>query len=215
MGVSYTDKTAPLYRDGAHITFIMTSWQGHTFHISFDGEYGHKGPVMQWFPCFYWTWISFWTNNWVASEMRRLNTQTSPTAWDILTHWDRATHICVSKVTIIGSDNGLSPGRRQASIWTNDGILLIGALGTNFSEILIEIQTFSFWKNRLKVSSAKWQPFCLGLNELTHWGPDKMDTSLQTFWNSSSSKKLYVFWFKFHWNTFPRVQLTIRQHWFR
>ena len=78
------------------------------------------------------------------------------------------THICVGKLTDIGSDNGLSPGRRQAIIWTNDGILLIGVLGTNFSEFLFEIQTFSFWKNRLKVSSAKWRPFCLGLNELKH-----------------------------------------------
>ena len=51
----------------------------------------------------------------------------------------RVTHICVNKLTIIGSDNGLSPGRRQAIIWTNVGILLIGPLGTNFSEILIEI----------------------------------------------------------------------------
>ena len=49
------------------------------------------------------------------------------------------THICVNKLTIIGSDNGLSPGRRQAIIWTNAGILLIGPLGTNFPEILIEI----------------------------------------------------------------------------
>ena len=46
------------------------------------------------------------------------------------------THICVNKLTIISSDNGLSPGRRQAIIWTNDGILLIGPLGTNISEIL-------------------------------------------------------------------------------
>ena len=53
----------------------------------------------------------------------------------MLTHWGRVTHICVSKLTIIGSDNGLSPGRRQAIIWTNAGILLIGPLGTNFSEI--------------------------------------------------------------------------------
>ena len=37
---------------------------------------------------------------------------------------------------IIGSDNGLSPGRHQAIIWTNTGILLIRPLGTNFSEIL-------------------------------------------------------------------------------
>ena len=42
-----------------------------------------------------------------------------------LTHWGRVTHICVGKPTIIGSDNGLSPGRRQAIIWTNAGILLI------------------------------------------------------------------------------------------
>ena len=52
-------------------------------------------------------------------------------------------YICVSKLTIIGSDNGLSPDRRQAIIWTNAGLsLLIGPLGTNFSEILIEILTF-------------------------------------------------------------------------
>ena len=78
------------------------------------------------------------------------------------------THICVSKLTIIGSDNGLSPGRRQAIIWTNAGILLNRPLRTNFNEILIEILTFSFIKMRLKVSSAKWRPFCLGLNVLTH-----------------------------------------------
>ena len=48
-------------------------------------------------------------------------------------------HIRVGKLTTIGSDNGLSPGRRQAIIWTNAGILLIWTLGTNFSEILIEI----------------------------------------------------------------------------
>ena len=88
----------------------------------------------------------------------------------ILTHWGRVTHICISKLTIIGSDNGLSPDRRQAIIWTNAGILLIGPLGTNFSEILIEILTFSYKKMHLKVSSAKRRPFCLGLNVLTHCG---------------------------------------------
>ena len=83
-----------------------------------------------------------------------------------LTHWGRVTHICVGNLTIIGPDNGLSPGRRQAIIWTNARILLIGPLGTNFSENLIKILTFSFTKMRLKVSSAKWRPFCLGLNVL-------------------------------------------------
>ena len=93
------------------------------------------------------------------------------------------THICVSKKTIIGSDNGLLPGRRQAIIWTNAGILLIGTLGTNFSQILIEIRIFAFKKMGLKVSSAKWWPFCLGLNvlmmtsylvEFFQTGPDGM-----------------------------------------
>ena len=74
-----------------------------------------------------------------------------------LTHWGWVTHMCVSKITIIGSDNGLSPGRRQAIIWINAGILLIGPLGTKFSEIYVEILTFSFEKTRLKESSAKWR----------------------------------------------------------
>ena len=82
-------------------------------------------------------------------------------------------HICVSKLTIIGSDNGLSPGRRQVIIGTNAGILLIGPLGRNFNEILIEIHTFSFNKRQSKMSSAKRPPFCLGLNVL----------SIQRLWN--------------------------------
>ena len=84
----------------------------------------------------------------------------------LLTHWGRVTHICVGKETSIGSDNGLSPSRRQAIIWTNAGILLIGPLGTNFSEISIEIHILAFKKMHLKTSSGKWRPFCLGLNVL-------------------------------------------------
>ena len=105
-----------------------------------------------------------------------------------LTHWGRVTHICVverqlrvtwAKVllshllhadfhhfTIIGSDNGLSPVRCQVIIWTIAGLWLTGPLGTNFSEMLIEIHTFSFKKIHLKMSSGKWRLFCLGLNEL-------------------------------------------------
>ena len=70
----------------------------------------------------------------------------------LLTHWARVTHICVSKLTNIDSDNGLSPGRRQAVIWTNVGILLIGSLGTISSDIFIEIHIFSFKKMYLKCS---------------------------------------------------------------
>ena len=89
----------------------------------------------------------------------------------------------VSNLTIIGSDNGLSPGRRQAIIWINAGILLIGPLGTNFNEILIEIQTFSFRKIHLKMSSGKWRPFCLGLNVLKWY-----------YANVGSQSGLIIFW---------------------
>ena len=97
-----------------------------------------------------------------------------------LTHWGRVTHICICNVTNIGPDNGLSPGRRQAIIWTNAGTLLIGPWGTNFSEILIGIQTFSFRKMRLKMSSAKWRPFCLGRNVLRKSSADTRSSHHQS-----------------------------------
>ena len=57
-------------------------------------------------------------------------------------------------------------GRCQAIIWTNAGILFIGLLETNFIEIYIWMQSFSFKKKHLKVLSGKWRPFCLGLTVL-------------------------------------------------
>ena len=83
-----------------------------------------------------------------------------------LTHWGRVTHICVGKLTIIGSDNGLSFDRRQAIILTNAGILSIGPLRTYFSDNSIKIQQFSLKKMHMKMSSAKLRSLCLGLNVL-------------------------------------------------
>ena len=106
----------------------------------------------------------------------------------ILTHWGGVTHICVSNLSIIGSDIGLSPDRRQAIICTNAGLLLIEPLGTNFSEILIEIHTFSFKEMHLKISFAKWRPFCLGLNVLSynsntcHMPQNTCDDKLTQYW---------------------------------
>ena len=61
----------------------------------------------------------------------------------------------------IGSSNGLSPGQSQVITWTNAGLLPIRPLGTNFSEIRIKIQSFSFMKMHFEMS-AKWWPFCTG-----------------------------------------------------
>ena len=84
------------------------------------------------------------------------------------------TYICVSKLTIIGSDNGLSPGRHQAITWANCGILLIKPLETNLGEILIEIHIFSFKsfkKTHLNLSYAIWPTLCLCLNVLMLLSP--------------------------------------------
>ena len=85
----------------------------------------------------------------------------APTA---LTHWGRVTHICVGKVTIIGSDNGMSPGRRQAIIWTNTEILLIGPLGANFSELkqLIHFHSENAFENIVcEMASISSRPQCV------------------------------------------------------
>ena len=109
--------------------------------------------------------------------------------FECLTHWGRVTHICVNKLTIIGSDNGLSTGRRQAIIWTNAVILLIGTRGTNFNEILIKIHEFSFKEIHLKMSSGKWRPSCLDLNVLNmHFFPLNHTPIWQVYRNKTGGR---------------------------
>ena len=76
--------------------------------------------------------------------------------------------MCVSNLTIIGSDNGLSPGRHQAIIWTSDKIVLIGSLGINFSDILIENHIFSLkkyiWNVVYEIASILSRPLCVDIS---------------------------------------------------
>ena len=53
----------------------------------------------------------------------------------------------------------MSPGRRQVIIRANAGILLTAHIGTNFSEIWIEIDALPFKKIHYKMSSVKWRQF--------------------------------------------------------
>ena len=79
----------------------------------------------------------------------------------ILIHWGRMTHIFVNKLTIISSDNNLSPEQHQAIIWTNSGILLIGT------------------------SSAKLRPFCIGLDVLRRsWVKQFLEIKYRSYRNS-------------------------------
>ena len=82
------------------------------------------------------------------------------------------THICVNKLTIIGSNNGLSPGRRQSIIWTNAGILLIGPLGTNFNEtsrIIYFIQENGFQNVVRKLTEIVSRPHCVNTICMNYW----------------------------------------------
>ena len=89
----------------------------------------------------------------------------------------------------IGSDNSLTPVRCRAIISTNAGTLSIGPLGKKtsvkfdiFSEILIEIQTFSSKNIHLKSWSAKLRPFWRGLNMLNMWIADEtMGLAIRSF----------------------------------
>ena len=104
------------------------------------------------------------------------------------THWGRATHICVSKLTIIGSDNGLSPDRRQAIIWTNDRISLIGPSGTkrNFNQNLyIFIQENAVENVVWKMAAILSWPQCV--NTILYEVSENVD--------KTATKGNYMYWF--------------------
>ena len=71
-----------------------------------------------------------------------------------LTHWGRVTHICVGNLIIIGSDNGLSPDRRQATLSES---VLEYTLQWHFNR-----NSYIFIKKmHFKMSSGKWPLFYL------------------------------------------------------
>ena len=146
------------YIDSKH--FDKAHWKPITrsyFYFTCQGRccYHQQNPFFSWKKSYSWWQLKLLADNVLPNSSSSMQNKVVI----VLTHWGRATHICVGKLTTIDSDNGLSPGRRQAIIWTIAGILLIGPLGTNFSEILMGIQTFSFKKMHLKMSPAKWRSF--------------------------------------------------------
>ena len=95
----------------------------------------------------------------------------------------------------IGLDNGLPPNRHQAITWTSTHLLSIGPLRTNFSEIQIKLQNFSFKKMHLNMLSLNWQPFCAGGDELKRtW-----HIILKIVWRDKNSLRYKSHW-KFSFN---------------
>ena len=95
-----------------------------------------------------WFWVDICNNNWLDTIQLHIFWVACATLYVgkhiYLTHWGRVLYICVGYLAIIGSDNGLSPVQHQAISWINAGLSLVGTVGTHFSEVLIEIITFSF-----------------------------------------------------------------------
>ena len=68
---------------------------------------------------------------------------------------------------------------------------------------------------RLRWFAFHWHHLKLNLNSKKHWGLNKMVDILQAFCNVISGMKVIVFWFKFHWSLFLRVQLIPVMTWYR
>ena len=98
-----------------------------------------------------------------------------------LIHWARVTHICICKPYHNWFRLWLVAWTAPSHYLNNVGILLTGAFGINFSEMLIEIQTFSFKEMHLKMLSGKWGPSCLGLNVVKYSSVVQELTKLNIF----------------------------------
>ena len=132
----------------------------------------------------------------IASQITRLVINQGLNQWHntlhvFLTHWGRGTHICGSKLTVIGSDNGLSHGRRKAIIWTNAGILLIGALWTHFRRALRQRNFFlSFFLHVLRYEIETWYIHSVGSTTHQVWAPSQSDL-FDPFYNQNSSNSFF------------------------
>ena len=142
--VIFTTPAQPVPKISPKLHPRVKKWQFLERAIQWNNSNNYNGisliilsfPFSSWFVCQKTSWLT----------LKRK-------AVDTMIHIEAEWCICVSKLTIIGSDNKLSPGRCQAIICTNAGIVLIGPLGTNLREILIEIHAFSLkciWKSRLQ-----------------------------------------------------------------
>ena len=81
----------------------------------------------------------------------------------LLTHWGRVRHICVSKITIIGSDNGLSPPSHYLNqCWDIVNLTLKNKLQWNIHwHSYISIQENAFENVVCEMSAILSRPQCV------------------------------------------------------
>ena len=119
-----------------HVTYCHFLWRSIATRTLFEADW----------PVRYWSHVEL--KKWLWHSVSLLVTHSVHNALIMLTHWGRVTHICVGKQTILGLDNGLSPGRRQAIIWTNAAILSSGPLDPSKFKHFHSWKWF--WKCRLR-----------------------------------------------------------------
>ena len=112
--------------------------------------------------CFHVVFLSCW-NPWFR------NCYHCNMANAIKTHLPLLPHICVSELDQHCFRQWLVAYSAPNHYLNQFYLLPIGTLGTNSSEILIKIQSFSFTKMHLKISSEKWRPFYPGVDELINY----------------------------------------------
>ena len=156
-----------------HTAFWNALWRIKMIVFPFKFEFIPESPIENnWalVQIMAWCQTGHYLNQRRHSSVKTINIHGPWWVPSVSTRMVMLTHLPLVPVSVkwvsIGSDNGLSPGRRQTIIWTNAGILLTGPLEINFNEILIKSNTFSFKKMHLKMSSVKWRPFCPGEDEL-------------------------------------------------
>ena len=117
-----------------------------------------------------WHWTGIWSNDgmfyWHKYASLSLNALIPPyLVWQykIIQHWYKSQRPMKTNNRKFTHTHTYT---QKKKFWNNAGLLLTEPLGTNFSETSIGIQTFSFKKMHLNMLSAKWRPFCLGLNVL-------------------------------------------------
>ena len=124
----------------------------------------HKSDTFMWVVYFLWILWKLSAFVWGYRAIFWFNWHIqNTTIW--LTHWDRVTHICVGKLIIIVSDNGLLPARRQAVIWHNIRDIVNWTLGNklqwNFNRNSnIFIQENAFESVICEMASILYQPQC-------------------------------------------------------
>ena len=106
------------------------------------------------------------------------------------------TDICVSTLTVIGSDNGLSPGRCQAIILTNDGILLIGPLGTNFRgrKPAFDIRADADFKPQVDGEVTHAASFNFMISKFEH---ERLSTGILLAWYATKHQRYILLMWKY------------------